>query len=264
MGVSIESPWQLTAPRYAQGVLYAGVHQPFDTIYEQSSTQKFHLGTKLVYPDGRVFRYARNGAVALSKALMTSSGALEAKATDELQSTYGASADVGDYEIDVDVTTGATWVENEYADGFLVVNKSTGIGDIYKVIANKINGSDDTLMRIQLETPIRTALEATSEITFVKSPWRDVIVMPTTAEGTPAGVPLIAVTINYFCWLQTRGYAPLLVDDSDTIVKGNVVGLGGTDAGAVQAVGADTTYPYGVAVYVAAADEPAIIDLKLE
>ena len=264
MGTSIEGVLALTPPSYPRGLILGDVSQPTQSIYEQSATQQYHLGTKLVYSDGRCFRYARNGGDALAKCYMTTSEALNARSTEELQSTYGTSAEVGDYEIDIDVTTAGTWVEDEYADGMMVVNKDTGIGDIYKIIANKINGSDDTLMRVLLETPIRTALDATSELTLVKNAWREVDVMPTTVEGTPTGVPLIAVTANYFCWLQTGGYAPLYVDDSDTIVKGNVVGPGGTDAGAVEAVGADTTYAYGVAVYVAAADEVAIIDLKLD
>ena len=267
MGVSIESPWQLTAPRYAQGIFFAGVHQPYDTIYETSSTQKFHLGTKLVYPDGRCFRYAKNGGTALVKAYMTTSEAIMAHTLEETQSTYGASADVGDYEIDIDVTTGGTFVENEFADGFLVVNNGTAEGDIYKVIANKIDGSDDTLMRVQFETPIRTAWDATSEITLVKSPWRDVDVMPVTAEGTPAGIPLVAVTANYYCWLQTGGYAPCIVDTSETLVKGEPAGYPGTPnvAGACGPIGADTDAMWGIAVYIGgAATETAILDLKLD
>jgi hypothetical protein len=256
----------LTEPIYEKGPLFGDVAQPVQGIYEESSTQQYALGTKLVYNDGRVFRYARNGAVALSKAYMTSGAALSTYALEELQSTYGTGIDEGEYEFDIDVTTGGTWVEDEYAGGFLVVNKATGMGDIYKIVANKIDGSDDTLMVIQLETPIRTNLAADSELTFVKSPWRDVIVMPTTAEGTPTGVPLIDVTINYYCWLQTGGYAPLIVDTSETLVKGGQAGYPGTPnvAGAVGDLEAVTDMWWGVAVYVATQAECAIVDLKLD
>ena len=263
----MEYPMVLSPNNYRrERILFGGVEQPLQSIYEESSTQKYALGQKLVYGDGRVFRYARNGAVALSKALMTSSAAISAYALEELQSTYGANIDVGDYEFDIDVTTGGTWVENEYENGFLVVNKATGIGDIYKIRANKIDASDDTLMKILLETPIRTALDATSELTFIKHPQRDVIVMPTTAEGTPAGVPLIDVTINYFCWLQTGGIAPLIVDTSETLVKGGPVGYPGTPnvAGAVGDVEAATDAIWGIAVYIATAAECALVDLKLD
>jgi hypothetical protein len=266
MGSPLEGGLQLSVPELAEGLLDGTTNQPIQSIYEQSATQKYALGTRLEYPDGRVFRYAKNGAVALSKALMTSSAAISAYGLEEAQATYGTAAEIGDIELDLDVTTGGTWVEDEYAEGFLVVNKSTGIGDIYKILANKINVSDDTLMRVRLETPLRTALAAGSEITMVKSPWRDVIVMPTTAEGTPAGIPLIDVTIAYYCWLQTRGYAPCIVDTSETVVKGEPAGYPATPnvAGACGPIGADTDALWGVGVYVATAAETAILDLKLE
>ena len=266
MGTSIEGVLTLTPPAFAQGIILGDESEPLIGIYEQSADQKYHVGTKVEFADGRVFRYAQNGGTALSKALMTSSEALNARAVDELQSTYGTSAEVGDLEIDIDVTTGGTWVENDFADGFLIVNKATGMGDIYKIAANKINVSDSTLMRIRLETPLRTALDATSELTFVKNAWRDVVVMPTTAEGTPTGIPLIAVTANYYCWLQTGGYAPCLVDTSETLVKGGPVGYPASPnvAGAVGDIEVVTDATWGIAVYVATEAEAAIIDLKLD
>lgn len=263
MGTSLEGGMTLTPPVFSKRLILGDTEQPVQSIYETSSTQKHAIGTKLVYPDGRVFRYARNGGVALSKALMCSGATLDSKCYTIAQTTYGPSQVAGDQEILMVVTTGGTWVENEYAEGFLVVNKVDGIGDIYKVVANKIRATD-TLMDIQLETPLRTTLVATSELSLVKSCWRDVVVLPTTAEVSPAGIPLVDVAINYYSWLQTGGYAPCLVDDSATIVKGQVVGKPTTDPGACLAVAADTTFVWGVVVYVAAADEAAIIDLKLE
>lgn len=267
MGTPLEAGnFQLTIPSYPRALINGALGEPVQGIYETSSTQEYELGTKLTYPDGRVFRYAENGAVALAKAYMTSSEALYARAVDELQSTYGTSADVGDVEIDVDVTTGGSWSDDAYAGGYMVVNKATGIGDVYRVLATEINASDDTLLRVRLETPIRTALDATSELTFVKAPWKDVVVMPTTAEGTPAGIPLVAVAANYFCWLQTGGYAPCYVDTGDTVVKGEPAGFPADPAvaGACGPIGADTDAFWGIGVYVAQAGEVAILDLKLD
>jgi hypothetical protein len=267
MGVSIEAGvFQTTPSVFAKGLFLGDLNQPITDIYEESVDQKYHVGTTLTYADGRRFRYAKNGGTALSKALMCTSEALVAAATEELQSTYGTSADVGNYEIDIDVTTGTTWPENGYADGFLVVNLATGIGDIYKILANKIDGSDDTLMRVLLESPIRTAWDATTEITMIVNPWRDVDVMPTTAEGTPVGIPLIDVTANYYCWLQTGGIAPCIVDTSETLVKGEPAGHPATPnvAGACGPIGADTDTMWGTAIYVATAAEVALLDLKLD
>jgi hypothetical protein len=266
MGSSLEGVMQLTLPTYAApGIILGDVSEPKHSIYETSSTQEYEVGTKLVYNDGREFRYAKNGGTALAKALMTTSEALYSRAVEELQTTYGTSAEVGDVEIDIDVTTGGSWGDNEYAGGFLLINKATGMGDVYKILANQINGSDDTLMRVRLETGLRTALDATSEITLVKSRWQEVDVMPTTAEGAPAGIPLVAVPANYYFWPQIKGYAPCTVDTGDTLVKGEPAGYPDTPnvAGACGAIGADTDAFWGIAVYVATAGEVGIIDLNV-
>ena len=265
MGTTVEGTFQLTAPTYPKGILLGDITEPTQSIVEESSTQHYHLNTSLVYSDGRKFRYSKNGGTALSKALMTTSEALYGYVLEETQSTYGTSAEIGDHEIDIDVTTGGSYTENEFADGWLIVGTGTGIGDIYKILANKINGSDDTLMRVLLERPIRTAWAANTVITLVKNPRRDVDVMPTTAEGTPAGIPLIDVTIDYYCWLQTGGYAPCLVDTDDTLIKGQPAGYPTSPAvpGACG-VPAATDAVWGIAVYIAAAGKAAILDLKLD
>jgi hypothetical protein len=264
---SAEGVFQLTPPSFPRGIIFGDTSEPLLSIYEESADQQYELGTKLVYSDGRVFRYTKNGAVALVKAKMSTAEAQTAAAVDEAQSTYGTSATVGQQEIDIDVTTGTTWTENAYAGGFLHVNDVTGEGDIYKIMANKINGSDDTLMRVLLESPIRTAWAATTEITLMKSPWRDVVVAPTSVAGVPVGVPLIAVTANYYHWGQTGGYCPMIVDASDTIVPGEPAGKPGTNGttGAVGLVADDgTDVVYGFCVYEATGGEYALIDLKLD
>jgi hypothetical protein len=75
--------------------------------------------------------------------------------------------EIGDQQVLIDVTTGGSFVENEYAEGFLVVNKATGIGEIHKILANKIRSSD-ILMDVLLETPLRLAWDATTEVTLLK------------------------------------------------------------------------------------------------
>lgn len=267
MGTSSEGVFQLTIPSFANSHILASDGEPITSIYETTTTQEHELGTKLVYTDGRVFRYARNGGTILAKALMTTSQALNARSVAETQSTYGTEANLTDQEIDIDVATGGTWTANEYSGGYLSVDSGTGIGDIYKIMANEINGSDDTLMRVLLETPIRTAWAAGTVISLVQSPWYDVDVMPTTAEGTPAGIPLVGVAASSYCWLQTGGYAPCIIDTAETLIKGEPAGLPATPnvAGACGPIGADTDAMWGTAVYVASgAATVGIIDLKLD
>lgn len=256
----------LDEPVYARpGIILGDTTEPLLGIYEESSAQQYALGTKLVYNDGREFRYAKNGAVALVKAYMTQSEAVKTRLIDELQSTSGTSVIVGLYQITVDITTGITLAEDELADGLLLVNKATGIGDVYKIRASKVQ-STDTLLDILLESPIRTAWAADTEITATQNKWRDVIVDPVAATNVPTGIPLIAVTANYYCWLQTKGYAPCYVDTSETLVVGEPAGYPATPnvAGACGPIGADTDAFWGNAVTIATAGEVAILDLALD
>ena len=64
----------LLEPQYARGILNERQTEPYQSIYEDSATQHFMLGTKLELGDGRVFRYASNGGVALVQARMNQSG----------------------------------------------------------------------------------------------------------------------------------------------------------------------------------------------
>ena len=265
MGVSREGVLTLTRPSYADDIIFAGDGEPIQSVYEESSTQEYQLGTKLVYPDGRVFRYAKAGE-ALSKALMTSAQENYAYCDAETQSTSGTSVEVGDIEITIDVTTGGTWTENNFAGGFIVNTSGTAtcIGDIYKVVANKITATD-TKMKVQLETPIRVAWDASSVIYMMKNPYMDVEPFPTTPVGTATGIPLIDVTSGYYFWAQRGGYAPCIVDDGETVIMGDAVGHPATvaDEGACGVVAA-TDHVWGYCVMTAAIDAAALIDLTID
>lgn len=265
MGISSEGPFQLTVPSFPRGIILGDESEPFQSIYEQSLTQKYTLGTQLVYGDGRKFRYTKNGGIALAKAYMTSGATVVANVQAETQTTSGASAVVGDQEIIVDVTSASAITDDLYAEGFLTVDSSTAIGDIYKIVACTLLTA--TTAKLLLETSIRTAFSATSVISLHKNRWRDVVVYPTTATQPATGIPLIAVTINYYCWLQTGGEAPCYVDTGDTIVIGEPVGKPGTHAvagacGLVENDGTDEVW--GTVRYVAAGGAVACINLKLD
>lgn len=237
--------------------------QPYQNIYEQSATQQYELGTLLMYND-RKFRYSLAGATALSKAYMTCGMTNEAKLVEELQSTSYAYGAVGAYEIIVDITTASSFPENALKGGFMVVNKSNGIGDIYKIRANKVL-STDTLMRVLLETPIRTAFGSGTEVTFVTSKFYKTVVVPTTATQPATGIPLIDVTAAYYYWGQTGGEAPCYVDTGDTIVLGEPAGYPSTPAVAgACGITAATDEVWGVVRYVATAGEVCILDLKID
>lgn len=266
MGTSIEGVLTLTAPCYSKELILGGWAEPKQTVFEQSATQKYELGTMLWYPhDNRKFRYAYNGGVALGKALMTCGATVVDNVQAEAQGTSGTSVEIGDQEITIDVTNASGITDNLYAGGWLTIDSSTGIGDIYKILACKLLTT--TTARLLLETPIRTAWAAGTTISLHRGRWHSVVVYPTTATQPATGIPLIAVDINYYCWLQTGGPAPCYVDTGDTIVVGEPVGKPGTHAvaGACGVVGAGPTDEiWGTVRYVAAGGAVALIELSLD
>ena len=264
-----EYPQILTPPGpFDKGILFGDVEQPKTGIYEESATQQYALGTQLIYNDGRKFRYCQNGAAAMVKASMYQCAAVTSNIQTQAQATSYANAALGLYEFVCDIATGSSLAENYLAEGIMVVNKVTGLGDIYKVLANKVDGSDDTLMRVLLDSAIRTALAATSELTFVTNRWKSVVITPaTTITGCPAGVALIATTAAYYCWLQTGGTAAIILDTTDNPAIGEPVGYPGTcDVAGTCGVPANdaTDMIWGTLRYDPAGAETALVELLID
>jgi hypothetical protein len=247
-----------------KGVIFGDVSQPKQSVYETSATQNYLLGTKLEYGDGRVFRYARAGAVALVKALMCH-GSIHRTETFEEDQT-GNYPVVGDTTITVEIGTGLDLIEatNELAGGTLLVNKGSAIGDMYHIIGSKV-GSTDTNLSLVIDSPIRTTWTTSTEITIYPSPWMNTLVQTEPAAAMAVGVPLVAVTADYYYWSQVKGPTPIIVDATETLVIGDLVGAPATQGTAGQ-VGTwvTLTKPWGHCVLAnTTSAEPAIIWLDL-
>lgn len=263
----MEGPSILTIPTFEKGILFGDVNQPKQDVFTENVAQQYDLGTLLTYNDGRKFRYQKNGGTILVKNLMNSAEDQTAELVIETQSTSGTSVEVGDLEIVVDITTATGLSENEMAGGVVFVESGTAIGDDYQIIASKLDAADDTLLRLRLLTPIRTAWAADTIITLMKSPWMEVDVFPTTAVNMATGVNKIGVTASYFFWGQTGGPCSIMVDNGDTLVKGEPAGAPGT-AGAAGEIGNvagdETDQIWGTTMYGIAGDKHALVWLTLD
>ena len=154
----------------SRGIIDGTVAQPLQTPYQESETAKYLIGTKLIFADGREYRYAKNGAVALTKALMTQGAVSDADLFEQDQT--GNFPVVGETTIIVEIGTGLTVGLNkdDLAGGTLMVNKGLGIGDTYQILGSEI-GSTDTNMSLVIDSPIRTTWDTTTEITIIPSLW---------------------------------------------------------------------------------------------
>lgn len=247
-----------------------------DDIFTASATQKLRLGTKLELKDGRVFRYAKAGAVALVQARMCQSGITGTSYyTAVVQNGYPRQ--VGDKKFRILVATGSVANggpgsgENDFSGGWLVCNKVSPavLGDIY--VIEKSKHISETVMEIEIATPWRNAMLATGEITLTVNKFCKTTVFAAYDSTAPAaGIPLGPVSAGYYYWSQTKGPAPLLVDGSETMDIGQMVGcpitLGtaGNGGPIITTTAEVLRRPWGTCMEIATDGEPSLVDLCLE
>ena len=226
------------------------------SILEESSTRKHKLGARLVLGE-RVFRYCENGALALVAGELVQTAAPVAH---HLNCSVPVTA-VGSYQITV--TPGATLgAKNAYQNGFLHVNNADGQGQTLRIKSHPAIVAS-TAFVVTLYDQLVVALTASSKVTLTKNTYKDVVVTPTTLTGKVVGVPLIAVTADYFAWLQTKG--PCAVLGVGTVVIGNDVSASATTTGAATPLATDSILsPIGQVLQVNATTDYSLIDLDLE
>ncbi len=198
------------------------VNLDWEEMMTQRSTQKFPLGTVGRMLDGRSFRYAKNGAVALRVGSVVQSIA---------PLNWSAGAGTGPTVLESGTTQTSTWrtlqfettfttlvAKDYFKDGWLHVDTTghlTISGQMLQIKSSKAHTASSTLLELTLnDGQSLTATLNTSDAGFslIKNPYDSVIVV---AQGTAAlagdivGVPPMAISANYYFWLQTWGLAPV-------------------------------------------------------
>lgn len=181
-----------------------------DELYEQSSQQLYPLNTLLWYSDGRMFRYGKIGA--------TSTAAPIARLVCNANLCPGATGDpdVDGFEGDpyVAAAAAAEYVDLEIATAYAAHFFEDGMLAVYPsghYVEYRIHDSDlgnGTYCRVYLDTPLKTALGATTGVTAYKSLFSQLKTMDAEAVNytTPMGVCLASgFTANYYVWIQRRG-----------------------------------------------------------
>ena len=239
-------------------------------IYEESITKKCELGRLLPFLDGRCFRYCHCASGAgITRGHMASGPTVVAEDNTVTQTSMTVAISggtVGAKVVNVLLAAVAT-TANLYEDGLLVIEDADGEGYAYRIRSNKAGGAAvATPCELTLYDPIVVALAADNIITLTKNRYKDLVITPiTTIVASPIGVPLIDVTKDYYFWAQTKGYAPLYVDDASALTVGMLVCGGGGEPGACILYAAGTiSKAWGTAVQIAAVDTYATIDLELE
>lgn len=227
---------------------------PAQGVYEESTTKKAPLGTRLTFPDGRVYRYSCNGTTALTAGKLCKAGFLNA--ANWLNKAVAAAVTAGSYSVTLTTTSAATTA----ADGIFQVNDVDGEGIQYKIKSVAANATTATSTDITLYDPIYTALTTSSEGTILWNPYQ-LVAVATAATDIIIGVPPIPVSastssVSYYFWLQTWGIANVFSDGVPaagtlvTIGTNATYGLSGTTTNA-----ADTTPVVGIQMLVGVKEE---------
>jgi hypothetical protein len=186
------------------------------------------LGTRMRTRDGRTFHFCRMGAVAgVAGSLYQAS----APVANHLALTPSAAA-VGATAITL--TLGATAAtQNQYAEGWLQVDTTPGNGIMYGIDSHlAIALSTAGVINLAKDDAIQVALTTASRLGLIANPFADIIITPTTRTGLIVGVPLFAIPIGQYGWVQTWGPCPVLINGTPAVTAPVVNGA--TTAGTVD------------------------------
>lgn len=194
-------------------------------VSSNSFNESTNLGGLATTGDGRYFRYALAGAVALVPGNVQQ-GPVEVTGNENLTAVAAA---IGATTL-VSTST-VTVTANQYQYGWALITTSAGVGYQYQIASHAAFTS--AAPTFNLSDPIQVALTTGSRIDLVANPYNGVIINPTAATGVVAGVAVAATPIGYYGWLQTKGVANVLADG--TVTVGTSVDASNGTAGAVEA-----------------------------
>lgn len=192
------SPFDLFNQKPGYTSAYTGTATPPGPGYTGTGSD-FSLdalcGVRFNTDDGRQVALVRNAATAITSGLLVQAPA-EVTAFNNLAITVPTAtpATAGTYQILV--TNGATVLnQNQFADGYLLVSAGTGIGQTLQISSHG-GGSNAGTFTVTLNDPIQVTLDATSTVTLVPNPYKDVVVGATGLTGAVVGASFYAISAS--------------------------------------------------------------------
>lgn len=176
--------------------------------WKTHTTQQLTLSQEMDFNDGRRFRYAKAGAVAVVVAKLYQA---PIPVTNHVLQTAAAAA-AGARS--VALTLGATAAtEDQYRDGYLVVDlaTNTGFGHLYTIDRHNAVASSG-VFTVPLRSAINVAIStAANSVSLIPNNCSGVILaVATTPTATLVGVAAAPFAIGAFGWIQVAGAAKCL------------------------------------------------------
>lgn len=223
--------------------------------YNEETVPSHQLGAIGIAPDGRKFRYAKVG----SGSALVAGNLLQSPAEDTGDEGLAVAAAAAG-ALSVVTTSTVTVTANQYAEGYIVVSITPGLGNVYRIKSHP--AATAAALTIQLHDPIKVALTTDSRIDLVYNPFDGVIQWPASESGAAVGVALTAASASAYTWIQTGGIAAVLQEGA-TAVGAQVYASTGT-AGAVIDDPSIATPAIGVAATGIGSGENGAIFLRID
>lgn len=234
----------------------------FNDAYSFTTDQKHPLGTMGITKDGRLFRYSQAGDT-----LLVAGNLLQAipKVTAHLANTPPVVA-IG--ATSFSYTPGAaTGVANLYAEGYLNIESTPGMGYNYRISGHPaIASSTAFVLTLDPDDAIQIALTAGSAVGLHTNPWKLMVKCPTAITARVCGFCVSPMAINNYGWVQTRGPVSALINGTPAITS--PVANSATTSGAVDvwttAAAAVTITPVGYMMQVGVSTKNNLVDARID
>ncbi len=178
----------------------------WDFIYETSTVrdEKWNIGDRVVFGDGREFRYAKS-----ANALSATRGCEIYVTGVNSYSLLGATTAKFGKEVTIAATTHDALSEDELRGGFIVIYGSDGDDtdtQFRGIIGNDVSASGAAL-KLYLDAGLVKEVTVANYCEAFQNPYGALRLSTTTVTDFPkAGVPTVEVSAaNMFFWCQTRG-----------------------------------------------------------
>lgn len=198
------------------------------TLHSSSADQYHKLGELIFANDGRAFRYCKADA---TTALVAGNIYSNAAEDTDTQNMTAVAAAVGDLSI-VSTTT-VTVSANEYAEGFICVAVTPGVGRQYKIKGHIAYTTAAPTFNLDND-PVKVALTTVSRLDAYANPYNGIIASPTTITGVVLGASVHPIAVSEFGWLQVSGVA--CIEAQNALTVGLPVVASNDDEGTVETI----------------------------
>lgn len=226
----------------------------FQATLQVASAPVFNVGQRAMTPDGREWTYVKADTALAKGSVAVPDGVI---AVDNVTSSTDALGRI------VYITkTSAGWTVDKFAEGWVIVDDGTGVGQAGKIKSN----TADTL-ELYPEFAFGTALSAVDSDITVRTPYLvDKAAVTAKIQGA-IGIAQVAFAAADYGWLLTRGPGVVLAGEVLTIYGDFVTGddTTGQVLKGTTAKGAFDEQPLGWCMVAnAAADQLALVFVNID